>query len=141
MDKQAELRQWKEIADSDLNIAVFSAKNMWPVPYAIICFHCQQAVEKYLKWFLVLHDIEPPKIHDLAELKKLCETIQPQFSLISEKCSLLTGYAVQSRYPSEIQIEKHDMDKALEYTKDIREFFCNLFPDQFEVDNVAEEKP
>ena len=45
MDKQAELQQWKEIADSDLNLADFSAKNMWPVPYAIICFHCQQAVE------------------------------------------------------------------------------------------------
>jgi len=50
MDKQVELQQWKEIADSDLNLADFSAKNMWPVPFAIICFHCQQAAEKYLKW-------------------------------------------------------------------------------------------
>jgi HEPN domain-containing protein len=131
MDKQAELQQWKEIADSDLNLAVFSAQNMWPVPYAIICFHCQQAAEKYLKWFLVLNDIEPPKIHDLAELKKICETIQPKFSLISEKCSLLTGYAVQTRYPSEARVEKQDMDKALENAKEIREFIRNLFPERF----------
>ena len=87
MDKQAELQQWKEIADSDLNLADFSAKNMWPAPYAIICFHCQQAVEKYLKWFLVSHDVEPPKTHDLEELEKLCETLQPQFSTIYEKCN------------------------------------------------------
>ena len=131
MDKKNELQQWKELADNDLRVADFSAQNMWPVPYEIICFHCQQAVEKYLKWFLVLHDFEPPKIHDLEELEKLCEAIQPQFSIIYEKCSVLSGYAVQSRYPTEMNIEKHDIDKALGYTKEIREFFCSLFPDQF----------
>ena len=133
MDKQLELKQWKEIADSDLTLSIFSAKNMWPVPYAIVCFHCQQAVEKYLKWFLVLHDIEPPKIHDLEEFEKLCENIQPKFSEIYEKCSFLTGHAVQSRYPNEICIEKQDMDKAIDYAKEIREFIRLLYPDQFEV--------
>ena len=131
MDKQPELQQWLNIADSDLNLAIFSSQKMYPVPYAIICFHCQQAVEKYLKWFLVLHDFEPPKIHDLAEIKKLCEAINPQFSEISEKCSFLTGHAIQSRYPSEILIEKQDMDTAIMYAKEIREFMCTLYPDQF----------
>ena len=63
------------------------------------------AVEKYLKWFLILNDIEPPKIHDLEELEKLCEAIQPKFSDIYEKCSILSGYAVQSRYPNEMKVE------------------------------------
>ena len=49
MDRETEIQQWLEIADNDLAIADFSAKNMWPIPYAIICFHCQQSVEKYLK--------------------------------------------------------------------------------------------
>jgi len=131
MDKQLELQQWLEIADSDLNLAVFSSKNMWPIPYAIICFHCQQAAEKYLKWFLVLHDIEPPKIHDLEELDKLCEVIQPRFSEIYDKCSFLTGYAVQSRYPNEIRVEKQDMDKAIEFAKEIRDFLRSLYPNKF----------
>jgi len=131
MDRQIELQQWKEIADSDLNLADFSAKNMRPLPFAIICFHCQQAVEKYLKWFLILNDIEPPKIHDLEELVKLCETIQPKFADIYEKCSMLSGYTVQSRYPNEIKVEKYDMDKALEYAKEIKEFISALYPKQF----------
>ena len=46
MDKKTEFKQWKEIADSDLSLADFSAQNMWPVPYAIISFHCQQAVDR-----------------------------------------------------------------------------------------------
>jgi len=94
-------------------------------------FHCQQTVEKYLKWFLVLHDIEPPKIHDLEELEKLCENIQPLFSEIFEKCSILSSYAVQSRYPNEMYLEKNDMDRAIKYAKEIREFISSFYPDQF----------
>jgi len=45
MDKQTELQQWKELADSDLRLADFSAKNMHPMPYAIICFHCQHGIK------------------------------------------------------------------------------------------------
>jgi len=46
--------------------------NMHPIPIEIICYLCQQSAEKYLKGYLVLHDINPPKIHDLNQLRKLC---------------------------------------------------------------------
>ena len=69
MDKQTELQQCLEMADNDLAIAYFSVKYMYPVPYAIICFH-----------------------------------------------------SVQSRYPNEMYVENHDMEKAIEYVKTIREF-------------------
>jgi HEPN domain-containing protein len=131
MDKDSELRQWLEIAEKDLLLADFTAKKMWPTPYEMVCFHCQQAVEKYLKWFLALHDIDPPRIHNLIELEKLCEAIDPQFSMIYEKCGLLTGYGVVSRYPSDLEIEKEDMDHALRHAKSIREFFSVRYPDQF----------
>ena len=42
MDKQEEMRQWIAIADKDFTAAEYMAKNMWPVPDEIICFHCQQ---------------------------------------------------------------------------------------------------
>jgi HEPN domain-containing protein len=42
----------------------------------IIGFHCQQAVEKCLKAFLVLHDIEPPRSHDLLFLKTICQSVE-----------------------------------------------------------------
>jgi HEPN domain-containing protein len=131
MDKQTELRQWIEIADSDFTAAQHMAKNMWPIPYAIICFRCQQAAEKYLKWVLVLHDIDPPKIHDLEELEKLCENICPQFNSLFEKCAVLTEYAVHSRYPEEKQLEEYDMDRAIKYANSIMEFVRSQFPEQF----------
>jgi HEPN domain-containing protein len=141
MDKQTELRQWIEIADSDYAAAQHMAKTMRPTPYEIICFHCQQAAEKYLKWVLVLHDIDPPKIHDLEELEKLCKNINPQFETLYEKCAVLTEYAVHSRYPEEKQLEKYDMDRALEYTKSIMEFVRSQFPKHFTSnDDITTEK-
>ena len=131
MDKQTELRQWIEIANSDLSTAQYIAKNMRPVSYEIVCFHCQQAAEKYLKWVLVLHDIEPPKIHDLEELEKLCEKINPNFESLYEKCNVLTEYAVHSRYPNERRLEKQDMDRALDYANYIKSFVQAQFPDHF----------
>jgi HEPN domain-containing protein len=132
MDKNTELNQWINIADSDLDTAQYLAKNMWPVSYEIVSYHCQQAAEKYLKWVLVLHDIEPPRIHDLEELGKLCEKINPIFESLYEKCTVLTEYAVHSRYPKEKQLEKHDMERALEYANFIKKFVQAQFSDQFQ---------
>ena len=38
-----------------------------------ICFHAQQAVEKFLKAFLVFHNIDFPKTHDLDFLLLECQ--------------------------------------------------------------------
>jgi HEPN domain-containing protein len=116
---------------NDLTAAQYLAKNMRPVSYEIICFHCQQSAEKYLKWVLVLNDIDPPKIHDLEELEKLCENIAPQFDTIYEKCAVLTEYAVHTRYPDEKRLEERDMNRALEYARLIKEFVCGQFPEEF----------
>jgi len=137
MDKQTELRQWVQIADRDLAAAQYLAKTMWPVSYEIVCFHCQQAAEKYLKWVLVLHDIDPPKIHDLEELEKRCEKIVPEFETLYEKCAALTEYAVHTRYPHESHLEKRHMDQALEYAQSIKEFVRNQFLEQFTASGVS----
>ena len=94
-----------------------------PQPLEIICYHCQQAAEKYLKGYLVFEDkIEPPKTHDLVLLKIECMKSVERFDDISRACEFLTRYGVQSRYPNEMEITENDMQKALEYVRRIRDF-------------------
>jgi len=88
----------------------------------IICFHCQQAAEKYLKAFLVYNDQEPPKTHDLVEIAKLCANFNPDFSLMSPQCEYLFPFGVRTRYPSAHDPEDEDMKRALAYANDIIEF-------------------
>ena len=67
MNKVDLVKRWFELALSDLRSAKF-LKNMWPKPLEVICFHCQQSVEKALKGFLAYQDSEPPLAHELHPL-------------------------------------------------------------------------
>jgi len=123
--------QWIELANKDLALAEHTAKTMRPTPHEIVCFHCQQFVEKYLKAFLVSKGQEPPYIHDLAKLASLCETENPIFGQIKQKCIVLAEYGVQPRYPGGMQIIEEDMVRALHFAADIRNFFREKVPELF----------
>jgi HEPN domain-containing protein len=122
MDRDKELKQWFSVADDDLKSAEYLATMYYPRPEAIICFHCQQSAEKYLKGFLFQNNIKFPKIHDLIKLLELCECIDVQFSTILSKCNILNRYSVISRYPDELEILPEDTNNAIQYAKEIRDF-------------------
>jgi HEPN domain-containing protein len=67
----------------------------------IVCFHCQQSVEKFLKAFLVKHQIEFPKTHSILALLNLCSTVDMSLKIQLQFTDVLTDYAVEVRYPDE----------------------------------------
>lgn len=71
--------------------------------YSWICFLCQQAAELYLKGFLTLNGVEPPRIHDLVKLWERCNAISADFSGLEEACRTLTDYYIETRYPPEVK--------------------------------------
>jgi HEPN domain-containing protein len=89
-------------------------------------------VEKDLKGYLVVHDENPPKIHDLVELCKLCEVIEPKFSQFMLACSDLTQFGVVLRYPTEIQINSDDVSRLLRYAKEIKIFVSQKISEENE---------
>jgi len=139
MDKLTLVAEWRKYADADLDTAEHMAHKMWPTHDHIICFHCQQAVEKYLKGFLILHDVEPDRTHDLDSLWECCAKHNTAFSEIEHKCSELTQYGVQPRYPLEIYIDNAAMLRALRQTEEIQSFMRRIAPEMFG-ENATEEK-
>ncbi len=61
------VNEWLQKADPDLRLAEFLLAENAPF-WDAIAYHCQQAVEKYLKAFLVSRQIEFPKTHNIREL-------------------------------------------------------------------------
>jgi len=115
--------EWFRFGDNDLIAAEHLATTLHPQPLEIICYHCQQAVEKYLKGYLVFQGIEePPKIHNLMALCDMCSESDPQFDDIVAKCNALNAYGVQPRYPDEIYIDDGRMQIALANAKEIKDF-------------------
>jgi len=62
--------KWVNIADRDL-IAAEQGLKVYPILSEIVCFHCQQAAEKYLKAYLVKHQVEFQKTHSIMSLINL----------------------------------------------------------------------
>ena len=105
---------WFRFGDMDLAVATNSEKTMNPKPLEIICFHCQQAIEKYLKGYLIFQSGEAPlKTHNLVELCALCQEYDEAFGNLKAVCAMLTMYAVQTRYPDGIELEESDMIHAV----------------------------
>ena len=112
--------EWFRFADTDLASAEF-LQSMQPQPLEVICFHCQQSAEKYLKGYLIYRGVEdPPKIHNLDTLCEMCLKYDERFRELKRACNALTIYGIQPRYPNEIVIEERNMHKAFEYIRQIR---------------------
>ncbi|HZL09619.1 MAG TPA: HEPN domain-containing protein [Prolixibacteraceae bacterium] len=65
-----EIKEWMEKADHDLGSAKVIYLHL-PEYFDTIAFHCQQAVEKYLKATLVYYRIDFLRSHDLIYLLEL----------------------------------------------------------------------
>ena len=91
---------WFAKADDDLEIARRALQPDRPLP-AIACFHAQQCAEKYLKGYLVAHDVPFRFVHDLAYLTRLCTGLDAAFEDLRPAAKFLNAYIATARYPSE----------------------------------------
>lgn len=89
---------WFEKAEHDL-LSIENNLAGSQIPWDVVAFHAQQAGEKYLKGFLVLHGTRPPKIHDLSRLLDLCLAHDRALAERRSDCIELTDAGYQSRYP------------------------------------------
>ncbi|GMO48494.1 MAG: hypothetical protein Ta2G_04230 [Termitinemataceae bacterium] len=106
------------MADADIDSAKL-LKEMRPQHREIICYHCEQAVEKYLKGFLQANNIKPPEIHALVKLCTMCSEFDDRFNNISNECGYLTQFSTQPRYPQEIHVTDYNVTKALADTETV----------------------
>jgi HEPN domain-containing protein len=67
-------------------------------PYDTGLFHCQQAVEKYLKALLAVHNVNYPKIHDVTVLAELAEPFCPALATMPFSLAEFNPFAVTIRY-------------------------------------------
>jgi HEPN domain-containing protein len=92
------MRQWLRKADDDRRMAV-AASRMRPPLHDMVCYHCQQAVEKYLKGLINELALTIPKVHDLERLLSLLLPHDETLLTLRREINGLTEYAVEYRYP------------------------------------------
>jgi HEPN domain-containing protein len=111
------VQKWLDKAEGDLAAAgiLLGAETHDYFPCA---FHCQQASEKF-KAYLVRHQIEFRKTHDLGLLLRLASQAEPTLLEDLASCKWLTPFGVEFRYPGEYQVDQATAKNALAEAKQV----------------------
>jgi len=119
--KRALVRQWLDKAEADVGTTDRLASGGSRYLEAA-CFHAQQAAEKFLKAYLVQHQIEFPKTHDLDEILDLVAKADGSLADSLREAAALSPYGVDIRYPGDFpEVTAKDAQTALDLAGKVRE--------------------
>jgi len=92
-------------------------------------FFIQQALEKYLKAFMLQRGWLLRKIHDLDALLDDATEYNPSLELFRTLCKRVSGYYLIERYPAptSLDLDRVDIEKDIEEAK---EFVLTMFADE-----------
>lgn len=122
------LRQWLRKAEHDLEAARRIMAIEENCPFDTVCFHCQQAAEKYLKCLLTCLGIQAPRTHDLKALAALIP-LEYFLPLRVEELVELNPYAVDTRYADDwLEPRLNDAKRALLLASKVRTRVRELLP-------------
>jgi HEPN domain-containing protein len=126
MKKQAE--DWILMADNDLYASEILMKDEYPLNN-IVAFHCQQAIEKYLKAYLIEKNVSLVKTHDLIKLNGMINDME-NLGIDEAKLLIINEVYTESRYPGEVGLMPNGMptnEEAIifiEYAKEVKAIIC-----------------
>lgn len=116
------VKEWIEKAEEDFGFACISLEQT--DYFAQVCFHFQQAVEKYLKAFIIAKNLKFRPVHNLLELFEICKQKDLKIEKIEEECHYLNPFYIDTRYPVHwpTNYNKETALKAKDSAEKIRNF-------------------
>lgn len=117
--------EWIKKAEGDYNTALRENRARKDPNLDAACFHAQQCIEKYFKAFLQKKMVYFPKTHDLNVLLDLIIPFKPLWEVYRNDLKLLSGYAVEVRYPGEAAL-KEDAKECIRIMKYLHSEFKKI---------------
>jgi HEPN domain-containing protein len=118
------VNDWIILAEKDIKTASLIINEEYLTN--IVAFHCQQAIEKYFKAYILEHDKPLLKIHDLPKLYGIIKQIK-NLEIDEDLLSIINETYVEDRYPGELGLLSDGMpsdeqaNNFLEFAKHIEE--------------------
>jgi HEPN domain-containing protein len=113
------VQEWMRKAESDLLAAEYLL-TLGQEDYFTAAFHAQQAAEKFLKAFLVRHQIPFGKTHDIKELLELVAKPAAPLQRQLASAGMLTPFGVEFRYPGWEVADLKTAQQAVEEARRLR---------------------
>jgi HEPN domain-containing protein len=120
-------KHWIKYAENDLAVAkdLQLQKNY---VYQAVVLHCQQAVEKFLKAYLLYNNKKIIYTHDLLILCKLSSQIDETFNSFENTLNELSLNYREARYPDDFEdLDLQDASNALAIATEFEIFILPKF--------------
>jgi HEPN domain-containing protein len=125
------VQQWLNRARKDLAAGEVLLKGAFE-DYENVGFHAQQAAEKFIKAFLVRHQVEFSKTHNIGLLTQLVARVDPELAKRLAAADALTPYGVEFRYPGDLPLlSREDAEKALRLAEETRDLIVGSLHSYF----------
>jgi HEPN domain-containing protein len=114
-------------AEKDImNIDIMNKDMVYPPDrkYDLICFHATQAVEKFLKGYIIKNGRQVEKLHNLEFLLTEAMNIDATFGTIRPQCMLLNKYSSDIKYTNRNPVTKSTMAEIVKSLQTV----CNFPP-------------
>ncbi len=128
----ADTRSWLLKAALDIKAAQLDLAGFPPL-LADAVFHCQQAVEKSFKGFLMWFGIPFRKTHSLEELGEQCLDLDATLKELVDQAVPLTEYAWKFRYPGDIEEPtSQEAEEALQIAREVHAAILYRLPQEIQ---------
>lgn len=112
-------KDWIEKAQRDLKSAKILKEH--DCGNDMVAFHCQQAVEKSLKAYLIMNGEGIVSGHSLIYLCKLSEKHNSEYRKYIKDCGFLNQYYIETRYPADtpLIVSDYETDECIKIADEI----------------------
>lgn len=111
--------EWFIMAQKDLR----SAKILFDhdADNEIVCFHCQQTLEKYLKGYLIAVTGELQQGHNLLKLCKKAMINDNKFNVFLKDMAFVNVFYIETRYPAidPLMVSKEDTEECFRIVNEV----------------------
>jgi HEPN domain-containing protein len=122
------VNDWILLAEKDIKTASMIINDEFLTN--IVAFHCQQAIEKYFKAYILEYDKPLLKIHDLPKLYGIIKEIK-DLEIDEDLLSVINETYLEDRYPGELGLlpdgipSNEQVHDFLEFARNIEEKIKN----------------
>jgi HEPN domain-containing protein len=112
-------KDWIEKAERDIKSAKVLKEH--DCGNDVVSFHCQQAVEKVLKGYLISKGEGIVSGHSLIHLCKLSEKYNSEFKKYIKDCGFLNQYYIETRYPADnpLIVSDYEAEECIEIAEKV----------------------
>ena len=118
-------RDWFDKAKTDLRGAqiLFEAE----AGNSHVAFHCQQAIEKMLKGFVLKHTKELLEGHSLVFLIRRASRIDEEMRKFTKDCAFVNQFYIETRYPADgpDEVDEYEVNECLQTAIDVLSYINN----------------